>query len=99
MTPEAQRIALAEWDGYHYINGQFWVNPKVPIPSTPPDYLHDLNAVAELEGKLIGVKGNYGNTLLYEYQVILGSLCKAPIIATAAQRCEALLRTIGLWKD
>jgi len=65
MTPEAQRIAIAEacgwtWrlvpatkDGPDNPYGEFqhtwWTNPKGEEKGVPPDYLNDLNAMHEAE--------------------------------------------------
>lgn len=118
MTPESQRIALAKWAGWKFINHRIgpdivdpasypWAclsgrNPKDDTMDGLPDYLHDLNAVHELEIKL-------GQDLLsYSYY---WKLCDVVVIkdtdvsslalvcATASQRCEALLKTLGLWED
>jgi hypothetical protein len=82
------------------------VSDKPPIefahPNFLPDYLTDLNAVHELEAKL--------STTHEEHEVVYFTpevwrqyvhevYTKYGICATAAQRCEALLRTLGLWKE
>jgi hypothetical protein len=74
-----------------------------------PDYLHDLNAMHEAVKKLngqmrenmavelyrlvIGSNNNIIRGVLYEEDLALVSE------ATASQRAESLLRTIGKWKD
>jgi hypothetical protein len=112
MTPEQQRIAIAEacgWtldlkgairvDGYRF---EVW--GKRPHEALP-DYLRDLNAMHEAE-KLL-----YGNpNLPRKYtQQIKNAICREAgvtkaqmdfdvcITATASQRAEAFLRTIGKW--
>lgn len=114
MTPEAQRIAIAEvcglkrhsqshgvlvrWTEYYWLdrNGKEYLEE--------PDYPNDLNAMHEAEKVLtfdpqldcqfhqywnylsaLGPSGNVGRRIL---------LC-----ATASQRAEAFLKTLGLWKD
>ena len=69
-----------------------------------PDYLHDLNAVRELEVKLCDMTSDEAKGVSLDHYVrILESVAfyekMGAIGATAAQRCEALLRTIGKWKD
>jgi len=68
-----------------------------------PDYLHDLNAMHAAENACLNVPG-----LATKYQRELGvimqamypsHLCWQPWRATAAQRAEALLRTIGKWRE
>jgi hypothetical protein len=112
MTPEAQRIAIAEACGWTNIgwNGVYkdWLGsrPNEGRDTYPiPDYLHDLNAMHEAE-KLL-----YGNLNLpkkYTQQIKNAirreaGVTKAQmdfdvcITATAAQRAEAFIHTIGKW--
>jgi hypothetical protein len=112
MTPEAQRIAIAEACGWtHFIKATWTTAPGLGrqfkegdtlaiVPGRSmheplPDYLNDINAMHEAEKVL--VQGNqidgtvsYGNKLMR----ICGTH-EACIRATAAQRAEAFLRTIG----
>jgi len=72
-----------------------------------PDYLNDLNAIRRAEKKLDSERlvGVYVATLLEivlpdEWQVVNHiTTTRAFVYATAAQRAEALLKTIGKWKD
>jgi len=61
-----------------------------------PDYLRDLNAMHEAEKTL-------PKSQRLSYDAKLGALCEETDSfthhATAAQRCEAFLRTIGKWVD
>ena len=107
MTPEAQRIAIAEacgWKPYDPITNDGWhllmTPPEKPNEEgwleTIPDYLNDLNAMHEAE-KVLTCTNNYVRELRlstdrYTNDFIL-------IHATAAQRAEAFLRTLGLWKN
>lgn len=65
---------------------------KVFIKPAPyPDYPNDLNAMHEVEKTLSGcVRVKYLNSL---------TALSNPAFATARQRCEAYLRTIGKWID
>lgn len=107
MTPEAQRIAIAEacgWtldhkgairaDGYR---SELWGKPP---HEALPDYLNDLNAMHEAEKVLIDHQcKKYRDVLVAE--VIGWSAHENELIAihaTAAQRAEAFLRTIKKWK-
>lgn len=119
MTPEEQRIALAEWAGWKYspsANSSIkheatmaWYRPG----NSPwhleqlPDYLNDLNAVHELEKKLdYEMRYNYAEVLssvvLDRSELVWWDLASHETFdvshATAAQRCEALLKTLNLWK-
>lgn len=66
-----------------------------------PDYPNDLNAVHEAENTLDG--SNVNPQLRYTYADYLYRIVvpenRQPFRATAAQRCEALLRTWGLWEE
>jgi hypothetical protein len=113
MTPEAQRIAIAEacgWEGpfKHWHFGQllgFRYRGK-GIEQNVPDYLNDLNAMHEAEKVLV-------NHDYAKYEFVLGEVCdkwtkenlmgatlmqSTSVSATAAQRAEAFLRTLNLWK-
>lgn len=99
MNKEKQRIAIAEACGI--VSKDKWG----PLYKTPhgivrdcPDYTQDLNAMHEAEKVLeINQWGHYKENL---------TVCAAPSgfpshywHATAAQRAEAFLRTIGKWED
>jgi hypothetical protein len=110
MTPEEQRIAIAEACGWTCIVfvGLFGekdyrgvhesCRPKGKTGKWQgriPDYLNDLNAMHEAEKIL-----KPGTDEEADYLVFLARLtnCK-PSFATAAQRAEAFLRVLDLWKD
>lgn len=108
MSPEAQRIAIAEACGHKNIakhlvcegTGMDFEEWYSGIPDKGgyalPDYLHSLEAMHEAEMVLamnimnltvycVSLLGMYGET--------------GAVTATAAQRAEAFLRTIGKWTD
>lgn len=95
MTPEQQRIAIAEFCGWIGIIAQPYLQGYRPnhvgIKSLVPDYLNDLNAIHEAEEHL--KRTNLGKWTL------LDSHMQGKWHATAAQRAEALLKTIGKWVD
>lgn len=108
MTPEQQRIAIAEVCGYRkfeIVDGIIYANHrKLESNSTSkasiPDYLNDLNAMHEAEGAqgwhdINSVKGQ-ANYLCYCSW--LKGITTRVVVATAAQRAEAFLRTLNLWK-
>lgn len=65
-----------------------------------PEYVHDLNAVYEAEEHLQSPYSVYVATLEHVCGSAGDNALAWPYIhATAAQRCEALLKTIGKWKD
>ncbi len=98
MSPEAQRIAIAEACGWRYAEMCQWApwvspydNMSYPIL---PDYLNDLDAMHETEKVL----GSFempmdADTLPAKYSPWVA------LNATAAQRAEAFLRTLSLWDD
>ena len=112
MTAEAQRIAITEACGW--TETEAWLNGRRCFEHADsnagwdfdslPDYLNDLNACHEFEKVLDKMTGIHepsvgictGNEV---YEDMLLGMCDHPIRATAAQRCEAFLKTIGKWKN
>ena len=112
MTPEAQRIAIAEACGWRrHPDGINWAKPDAgfyPLPKWIPDYLNDLNAMHDAEIHAIYSRGlgmvylekltNIVNAApRFEYENV--SMMRWHASATAAQRAETLLRTIGKLTD
>ena len=100
MTPEAQRIAIAEACGWkraepdmpdEYSNFIWWT-PENEIARTMdmPNYTGSLDAMHEAEKVLGDVAGGWS---LYT-DLLEGGIC-----APAPQRAEALLRALGKWTD
>lgn len=91
-----------------------WLNPNgFAYSEHIPDYYSDLNAVARME-KLLdnetniipseGFDTQFGMYIGMLEEVVGPTVAEddiyaAVIIATAPQRCEAILRTLGKWKD
>jgi hypothetical protein len=130
MTPEAQRIAIAEACGWAYDSDEddwdihSWL-ASAPLFDTAgklygrlvdqpiPDYLSDLNAMHEAEEVLtreqceLYVIWLYSIAARVEFEQVRHRLdlqltpwmISFLVLATAAQRAEAFLRTLGLWKD
>lgn len=123
MTPEEQRIAIAEYCGWKFGGpGEALRRPDGTIENSYyseyhrlPDYLNDLNAMHEAE-KLL--EPNQEPAWIDNLSRVLGrdpyywrdGFCQDPdpnlahetyllMRATAAQRAEALLRTINKWKE
>ena len=117
MSPERQRIAIAESCGWTVINetlcnvkpdknGDPEIEPMWPLP----DYISDLNAMHEAEEVL-----DKKNLMMEFANQLVGIVCAARGFrwdnlttddhimllahATAAQRAEAFLKTIGKWED
>ncbi len=111
MSPEQQRIAIAEACGWKNFNSashegsiQYGQPPNAPHNSWElPDYLNDLNACHEIEKMLTAAQ-----RITYAEQLCIlwtGRDDRAVPIwfwlteATANQRAEAFLRTLGLWQE
>jgi hypothetical protein len=109
MTPEAQRIKIAEacgWHSFRDIGGdsgtKLWGHPSTLMhTSLPtelvPDYLNDLNAMHDAEAALLLHEQT-------EFMVHLTEITDSTEFlrnhASASQRAEALLRTkLNLWTD
>lgn len=110
MTPEAQRIAIAESDGWAPLSKttdgyQEWMTPdlkQVGEFDDLPDYLNDRDAIQEAMSSLTDDE----KIRFIEH---LKDICKAhqnsyrsvwaKITATPAQLCEAYLKTKGLWDE
>ena len=122
MTPEQQRIAIAEACGWTATvdDDQFWRATRADGSMTSdlwcsmssvwnvgiPDYLNDLNAMHE-------AVSIFDYDQADEFEDHLCDICKrlndekenpapwrfAVVNATASQRAEAFLRTIGKWKE
>jgi hypothetical protein len=104
MTNEQINIAIAEACGWKLHPQDRWIvippnSPHSVQPlSTIPNYCNDLNAMHEAEKTLNSLQAA-------EYSRIVTSIAwqseqpsYAPITATARQRAEAFLETIGKWE-
>lgn len=111
MKPEEQRIALAEWAGYVELDYEtqarilYGRQGSRGALAKIPDYLNDLNAVHLLEMKLPFEQAEQFEDELCDIVVKYNEQQEKPAPwrfavahATASQRCEALLKTLNLWK-
>ena len=90
MTDEQINQRIAEACGWKPApRGRWKLNERVE--RFRPDYLNDLNAMHEAE-KIM----SYDE--FDEYYVQLSMKMVRPFHATAAQRAEAFLKTLNLWK-
>lgn len=108
MTTEAQRIAIAEACGWKQVRDGIFVGPDKTPHSHLPNFLYDLNAMHEAE-KVLQSQCRYWPDYICE----LGEMFRfhdlksdtarenisQAIHATAAQRAEAFLRTVGKWEE
>jgi hypothetical protein len=113
MSPEAQRIAIAEACGFGGEFSKRWIlevgmegEDKFAFAATRnhldeevPDYLNDLNAMHEAELAVFG--NDWDEALWATYKHALYGVIEMNrhvINSTAAQRAEAFLRTLNLWE-
>jgi len=103
MKPEQQKIAIAEAFGWkrQEPDSCFFDDPTESFQvyvGDLPDYLNDLNAMHEAEKTL-----NVSDEQITYWQNTLQLVCDRhntiTLMATAAQRAEAFLRTIGKWTE
>lgn len=107
MTPTEINIAIAEacgWKPRNYCNGYYRDDAEGWIESLP-DYYNDINAMHEAEN---GLDEEQRDELMRKVYVLLdvegtdtGDTYPDYKLyhATAPQRAEAFLRTIGKWRD
>jgi hypothetical protein len=119
MTPEKQRIAIAEHLGFKpgtFITETHWFDDCVSDGQEEvlfadhttggaqvrvPEFLKDLNAMHEAEKRVMQADapellGNYHAHLIHVMDCQNCSWRR--IHATAAQRAEAFLKTVGKWE-
>lgn len=110
MTPEQQRIAIAEACGYTNVAPRIVKNVKnegdditVGIWSDDgwvPDYLNDLNAMHEAEMILTKLQRMiYVNILWEKCSIAKADPYDWSVSSKPTLRAEAFLHTIGKWKE
>lgn len=96
MSPEAQRIAIAEACGRVQRPDGFWFPKGANYGSQGiPNYLNDLNAMHEAE---ILIRKNYDIYGAY-LQYLNRTAPECRVHANAGQKAEAFLRAIGKWEE
>lgn len=84
------------------------VYPLYALPQNPPDYLNDLNAMHEAEKVLTNAQHETFCAVILHltaateqtpYPPLDWNTVRCMMRATAAQRAEAFLRTLNLWRD
>lgn len=108
MKPEAQRIAIAEACGWRRVAPKSdlgWgadadKNKCWMYPHQLPNYLKNLNAMRDAESSLDDELGcQWMDCLSLVIHGHEGHRTINMMQATAAQRAEAFLRTIGKWQE
>lgn len=103
MDKTQQRIKIAEACGYSLTEDKKWFleceDMYAPIKELP-DYLNDLNAMHSAEKLLTVPRWNkYRKSLSVMFTDHPDDGYIFAINATAEQRAEAFLRTLGLWEE
>lgn len=96
MNSEQINRAIAEACGWKWVRNYQWTdaNGFNAFSWDIPDYCNDLNAMHEAEELLIGLDcGSYSQKLADVDEAFYG------VRATARQRAEAFLRTLGKWEE
>lgn len=106
MTNDEIREAIALTQGYEKRPDGFWREVGHIGSTGIPDYPNDLNAIHEVMMRLPKSKRFDVNCTLMKMMIKsqAWSCCDdehwgVAVNATARQRCEAYLRTKGLWKN
>jgi len=110
MNKQEQNIAIAKACGYTQGVGmhglEWWTNGE-GVHDEPPDYVNSLNSMHEAE-KIIHAKNyaqlcvvyrDYLNEFMERDRSHINAQGLGGYHATAAQRAEAFLRTLNLWKE
>ena len=107
MTDEQINAAIAEACGWECIVPDVWHHGPVgyskgipDVRTKIPDYCNDLNAMHEAE-KVLAPKNwnNFSENWHNYYMHLRGGDADRAIHATARQRAEAFLRTLGKWEE
>lgn len=95
--------SISGWDakdGVYFKIEDIFKHPN-HVVGPVPDYLNDLNAISEAEKTLYKgmINQEYWQKGYGRFTTTLAEICVTPYSATAAQRAEAFLRTIGKWEE
>lgn len=108
MTPQQQNEAIAKWMGW--TKGRVsvlgsWISPQ-GLRDDLPKYCSDLNAMHEVESNLKSKGAGQWTDYLVRLGLNHGMVDGRSYLlawnfthATAAQRAEALLKTLSLWVE
>lgn len=108
MKPEEMRIKIAEACGWRYMGStclketgwKAWIPPVGAKGRVVPKYCVDLNAMHEAEKFLTDEQYSRFDELVYDLARDGGRMTDyiRAVSATASQRAEAFLKTIGKWE-
>lgn len=91
MTDEQINQAVAKACGIVGKSGEIYKTPDGWVVDCP-QFTTDLNAMAQAEMTLTSAQ-------LLEYVALLFDSCYEATVASARQRAEAFLRTLGKWEE
>jgi len=97
MSPDKQNIAIAQACGV--VSKDHWgalYKTEQGYARDCPDYVYDLNAMHEAEKTLTYAQG--GEMTIWIQRMTCAGY-GPQLFATAAQRAEAFLRTLGKWEE
>lgn len=101
MSPESQRVALAELCGWEFVPGNRgtmmpdrwrWYAKDDREQSLPPDYLNDLNAIDDATWRL-------SPTQFSRFLTELTAFPNLGRCADARERAKCILRACGKWVE
>lgn len=110
MTPDKQRIAIAEACGWTRAKSKGFImdgwtradedHRRFVVDSKMPDYVTSLDAMHEAEKTLREPQRTEYMNCLYDWAFATqGDSEWAQVTATATQRAEVFLRAIGKWEE
>src|SRR3990172_2024558 len=102
MTPESQRIAIAEacgWLKMIPMGKEVYYDPEGGhvFRNELPDYINDLNAMHETEKTMDDAQFDSYSRILHS-MLFRGRAGRDVMCATGSQRAEAFLKALNLWK-
>jgi hypothetical protein len=98
MNQDAMRAEINKFCGWKQSAHGWWINPADTNggAAESPDWLHDLNAMAAAEKT---IRDDLDAWMRYGCHLRRVADNGNPIDATALQRAEAFLLTVGKWED
>jgi hypothetical protein len=103
MTDEQMRVAIAEACGWKDPTCEVMdmqINPDGKLWTAIPDYPNDLNAMHEaIMAQPVKIRMSINDKLMHMLNPEAPYLLDKTINATARQRSEAFLRTLGKWTE
>lgn len=108
MKPKKQRVAIAKACGWRFWPDDIsnhWTHPKdtghglMFSLSEPPHYLYSLDSMSQAEKTLLAMSDDTFEHYIQELSRVVDLEGGYYITATAPQRAQAFLKTLGLWVE